>query len=281
MPPASCFFQTLTKSSMPLIDLEKLLPAVVALSKQAGARILEIYDQGFDVVQKEDNTPVTIADHAAHAIIDDGLEEIADEFPVLSEESTTIPLADRMHWETYWLVDPLDGTREFIKRNGEFSVNIALVHKHQPILGVIYAPVLEVCYYAGKGMGAFKLERAQKPKPIHVCKQRREKLIIAGSRSHQTPRFKQFLANVGPYELLPVGSSLKSCLVAEGKADIYARLGPTSEWDTAAAHCIVEEAGGHLTDTNMQTLPYNTKESLLNPPFFVFGDSHVNWSDFL
>ncbi len=266
---------------MPQIDLAKLMPAVVELSKQAGQRILDIYQQDFDVIQKQDNSPVTIADMAAHAVIDDGLEEIAAEFPVLSEESTTIPLDDRVRWETYWLVDPLDGTREFIKRNGEFTVNIALIHNHQPILGSIYVPVTDVSYYAAKGLGAYKQQQAASAEPIHVCKQRRKKLIIAGSRSHQTPELVRFLANLGDYELLSIGSSLKSCLVAEGKADIYPRLGPTSEWDTAAAHCIVEQAGGFLTDTNMQTIPYNTKESLLNPPFFVFGDSSVNWSDFL
>jgi len=266
---------------MTQINLAKLMPAVVELSKLAGARIMDIYQQDFDVIQKQDDSPVTIADMAAHAIIDDGLEEIAGEFPVLSEESTLIPFSDRMHWETYWLVDPLDGTREFIKRNGEFTVNIALIHNHQPILGSIYVPVTGISYYAADNLGAYKQEQNGDAHPIQVCKQRRDKVIIAGSRSHQTPEFAQFLENIGTHELLSIGSSLKSCLVAEGKADIYSRLGPTSEWDTAAAHCIVEQAGGFLTDTNMQTLPYNTKASLINPPFFVFGDSHVNWSDFL
>ncbi len=266
---------------MTQINLSKLLPPVVELAQLAGARIMDIYQQDFDVIQKQDNSPVTKADMAAHAIIDDGLEEIAGEFPMLSEESTTIPLDDRARWETYWLVDPLDGTREFIKRNGEFTVNIALIHKHQPILGSIYVPVTDVSYYAANDLGAYKQVRNDKAQPIQVNRQRRDKVIIAGSRSHQTPEFSRFLTNIGEHELLSIGSSLKSCLVAEGKADIYPRLGPTSEWDTAAAHCIVEQAGGFLTDTNMQTLPYNTKESLLNPPFFVFGDSRVNWSDFL
>jgi len=242
---------------------------------------MEIYQQDFDVVQKEDDSPVTIADMAAHAIIDDGLEEIAGEFPVLSEESTAIPFSDRIRWDTYWLVDPLDGTREFIKRNGEFTVNIALIHNHQPILGCIFVPATGVSYYAANDLGAYKQELNGDAQPIQICKQRRDKVIIAGSRSYQTPEISRFLANIGEHELLSIGSSLKSCLVAEGKADIYPRLGPTSEWDTAAAHCIVEQAGGFLTDTNMQTLAYNTKESLLNPPFFVFGDSRVNWSDFL
>jgi len=266
---------------MPQPDLEKMLPAVVELAKQAGERILTIYEQDFSILKKKDETPVTEADMAAHAIIDDGLEEIADEYPVLSEESTSIPFEDRARWQTYWLVDPLDGTREFIKRNGEFTVNIALIDNHQPILGAIYAPVLRTSYYAAKGLGAYKQEHDQQPERIYVKKQAREKVIVAGSRSHQSEELKRFLANLPDYELISMGSSLKSCLVAEGKADIYARLGPTSEWDTGAAHCIVEEAGGFLTETNMLTLAYNTKASLLNPHFFVFGDHQKDWAAYL
>jgi len=266
---------------MPAPDLEKLLPATVQLAKEAGERILSIYEQDFSIQHKKDQTPVTEADMAAHAVIDDGLEEIADEYPVLSEESISIPFEDRMRWETYWLTDPLDGTREFIKRNGEFTVNIALIHNHQPILGAIYAPVLKTSYFAAKGLGAYKQEAGEDAVQINVCKQARKKVLVAGSRSHASEGLKRFLNHLPDYELMSIGSSLKSCLVAEGKADIYARLGPTSEWDTAAAQCIVEEAGGHITDTNMQTLAYNTKESLLNPHFFVFGDSQINWADFL
>jgi 3'(2'), 5'-bisphosphate nucleotidase len=266
---------------MPAPDLQSILPSTIRLARQAGERIMAIYQQDFSVQRKKDESPVTEADMAAHAVIDDGLEEIADEYPVLSEESVSIPFEDRKRWETYWLVDPLDGTREFIKRNGEFTVNIALIHNHQPILGAIYAPVLGISYYAAKGAGAYKQEDGEEPVQINVSKQARKNIIVAGSRSHAGEELKQFLSNLPGYELVSMGSSLKSCLVAEGKADIYARLGPTSEWDTAAAQCIVEEAGGHITDTNMQTLTYNTKESLLNPHFFVFGDAQINWSDFL
>jgi len=266
---------------MPNYDLQQLLPGVVTVAKEAGERILEIYNRDFSVQHKKDETPVTEADMAAHAVIDDGLEEIAPEYPVLSEESASIPFEDRARWECYWLVDPLDGTREFIKQNGEFTVNIALIDNHRPVLGVIYAPVLSCCYYAAKDLGAFKQEKNHAPVPIHVQSKRGDKLIIAGSRSHRGDSLNRFLKNIGEYEIFAMGSSLKSCLVAEGKADIYPRLGPTSEWDTAAAQCIVEEAGGFITDTNMQTLPYNTKEKLLNPHFFVFGDSSVNWSDYL
>ncbi len=262
-------------------ELSKLLPGVVQLAKRAGERIMTIYNRDFSVMQKKDDSPVTEADMAAHAVIDDGLEELAGQYPVLSEESASIPFEDRSRWECYWLVDPLDGTREFIKRNGEFTVNIALVEDHRAILGVVYAPALSLCYYGAQGLGAFKQEQEQDPTPIQVQKQSRETVIIAGSRSHRGESLNRFLENIANYELLAMGSALKSCLVAEGKADIYPRLGPTSEWDTAAAQCIVEEAGGYVTDTNMQNLPYNTKESLLNPHFFVFGDSRVNWSRYL
>lgn len=263
------------------IDPKKLLPPVVELAKQAGQKIMSIYSRDFSVVQKRDDSPVTEADMAAHAIIDDGLEEIADEFPVLSEESTTIHFEDRVRWERYWLVDPLDGTREFIDRTDEFTVNIALIENHSPVLGVIYAPALNVSYYAARGFGAYKQEGDGIARRIYVQKTRRKKVIVAGSRAHRGDSLDQFLKNLGDYEFQVMGSSLKSCMVAEGRADIYPRLGPTAEWDTAAAHCLIEEAGGHITDLNMQTLAYNTKDSLLNPHFFVFGDSRVIWANYL
>ena len=262
-------------------DLKTLLDGAVTLSKQAGERIMTIYNQDFSVVRKDDNSPLTEADMAAHAVIDDGLEALTPEYPLLSEESADIPFEDRARWEYYWLVDPLDGTREFIKHNGEFTVNIALIHAHRAILGVVYAPALSLCYYAAEGLGAYKQEADKPPVPIQVQSHRRDKLIVAGSRSHRGESLDRFLEKLGDYDLLSMGSALKSCLVAEGAADIYPRLGLTSEWDTAAAHCIVTEAGGRLTNTQMQDLPYNTKESLLNPHFFVFGDNSVNWSDYL
>lgn len=262
-------------------DLQQLLPGVLAIAREAGDRIMAIYNRDFSVQHKKDETPVTEADMAAHAVIDDGLEELAPEYPVLSEESAAIPFEDRARWERYWLVDPLDGTREFIKRNGEFTVNIALIDGHKSILGVVYAPVFSTFYYAAKDLGAFRQENNQPPVAIHVQEKRRDKLIIAGSRSHRGKSLEKFLKNVGDHEIFGMGSSLKSCLVAEGKADIYPRLGPTSEWDTAAAQCVVEEAGGRITNTRMETLPYNTKDNLLNPHFFVFGDKSVDWSEYL
>src|SRR5690606_6667279 len=180
-----------------------------------------------------------------------------------------------------WLVDPLDGTREFVKRNGEFTVNIALIDDHQPILGVIIVPVTGLCYYACRGFGAFRQERGKTATRIQVRTRDMTRLVVAGSRSHAGERLAAFLDRLGGYELVSMGSSLKSCLVAEGQADLYARLGPTSEWDTAAAHCIVDEAGGRITDTGMRPLRYNTKESLLNPAFFVSGDPAHDWSKYL
>lgn len=266
---------------MPYIDPVKILPQVVELAKLAGQRIMSIYAEDFSVVRKQDDTPVTEADMAAHAVIDDGLEEIAEQYPVLSEESTSIHFEDRVRWERYWLVDPLDGTREFIDRTDQFTVNIALIDGNQSVLGAIHAPALGISYFAARGFGAYKQNGDGIARRIRVKNHRRPRIIVAGSRAHRGRSLERFLHQLGEHEFRVMGSSLKSCLVAEGQADIYPRLGPTSEWDTAAAQCIVEEAGGFITDINMQTLAYNTKDSLLNPHFFVFGDNHLNWSDFL
>jgi 3'(2'), 5'-bisphosphate nucleotidase len=262
-------------------ELIELLQPVIDLAEDAGRRILEVYNTDFDVEHKDDRTPLTEADLAAHRSIVAGLSILTPDTPILSEESATIPFDKRSSWKTYWLVDPLDGTREFIKRNGEFTVNIALIHEHEAVLGVIYTPVSGLTYYACKGNGSFKKEPGGEPHPIKVVPEKRNPLMVAGSRSHQGDSLRAFLANTGNHEIINMGSSLKSCLVAEGKVDIYPRLGPTSEWDTAAAQCIVEEAGGQLTDTSMEPLRYNTKDCLLNPYFFVFGDTSLDWSKYL
>lgn len=259
----------------------ELLHVAIDVAISAGRRILEIYERGYSVERKDDATPLTEADMAAHAIIDDGFAEHTPDLPVLSEESAHIPFEQRATWQRYWLVDPLDGTREFIKRNGEFTVNIALIDGHEAVLGVVYAPVLGVYYYACRGQGACKREGVSPPVPIHTRRRSIGPVTVAGSRSHRGDSLERFLANLGDYETVIMGSALKSCLVAEGKADVYARLGPTSEWDTAAAQCIVEEAGGRITDTAMRPLRYNTKEELLNPHFFAFGDPDVDWSQYL
>jgi 3'(2'), 5'-bisphosphate nucleotidase len=262
-------------------ELASLLEGTVAIARAAGTRIMRIYEEGFSVQDKQDHSPLTEADMAAHAVIDDGLEELAPQYPVLSEESATIAFAERASWNTYWLVDPLDGTREFVNHTPEFSVNIALIDNHEPILGVVYSPAYDLAYYAARGLGAFKQHVKEAPKQIHVAAQHRTPMIVASSRSHSSAAVQQYLAKLGEHELLIMGSALKSCLIAEGHADIYPRLGLTSEWDTAAAQCIVEEAGGLLTDLQLRPLRYNTKESLLNPHFFVFGDKSVDWRQYL
>jgi len=260
------------------VELNTLIQPVIDISAKAAQGILEIYNTRFNVEVKDDKTPLTEADMAAHDAIVAGLKKLTPEWPILSEESATIPYSTRQKWHTYWLVDPLDGTREFIKRNGEFTVNIALIRDELPVLGVIYVPVSGVVYYASKGMGAFRQSPGNAALPIHVKAARDQTLVIAGSRSHRDNSLDKFLDSIGDHEFISMGSSLKSCLVAEGSADIYPRLGPTSEWDTAAAQCIVEEAGGRITTMDMSQLRYNTKESLLNPNFLVFGDASVDWS---
>ena len=265
-----------------MIDVnDKLLNEIIALAEQAGEKILEIYETDYAIEHKEDETPLTEADMAAHHFIEAGLQALTPDIPILSEESAGIPFETRRQWQCYWLVDPLDGTREFIKRNGEFSVNIALVENGTAILGVVYAPVMRTSYYARRGGGAFKREPGREAMLMRCQNPAREKVIVAGSRSHRGASLNAFLVKLDNYEIISMGSALKSCLVAEGVVDVYPRLGPTSEWDTAAAQCVVEEAGGRLTDTNMEILRYNTKDSLLNPHFFVSGDPERDWSVYL
>ncbi len=253
------------------------------LAKLAGERIRQVYDQDFNISIKSDNTPLTTADIDAHHIIVDGLCALELNIPVLSEESSGIPFAERNDWKTYWLVDPLDGTREFIKRNGEFTVNIGLIEDGAPIVGVVYAPVMKTAYYASAGLGAWKQNDGEEAVQIHVREAPRDKVTVARSRSPVTgPDMQQFLNKLGDHNEVAMGSALKSCLVAEGIADVYARLGPTSEWDTGAAQCIVKEAGGKITDIRMRELRYNTRESLINPHFLVFGcEKDHNWSDYV
>ena len=279
--------KNLTMSHTPDLDtnnLQRLCLECVNIARDAGAAILDIYDSGFNVEEKEDKSPLTDADLASHNLILQRLTELTPDIPILSEESAKLPFAERSGWETYWLVDPLDGTREFVKRNGEFTVNIALIHKHQSIIGVINVPVLDVDYYAWENGGCYKTENKGEAKKISVKKldeSANAKLTVAGSRSHGSEMMQQYMAKLGDTETLSMGSSLKFCLVAEGRADLYPRLGLTSEWDTAAAHCIVIQAGGFITKTDMSALEYNTKDSLLNPFFFVFGDDSRDWSQYL
>lgn len=249
-----------------------------ALSRLAGQAILEIYEQDFVVEQKADQSPLTQADLASHRLVCDGLRSIDPRTPVLSEESAEIPFQERCRWQEYWLVDPLDGTKEFVNRNGEFTVNIALIRDHVPVLGVVHVPVTGHSYFGGSGLGAFLSDSENSVHRIHTRQPAAEPLVVVGSRSHANPDLERRLAALGDHELVSMGSSLKFCLVAEGKADFYPRLGPTSEWDTAAAQAVVEAAGGRVTTLDGRPLLYNTKDSLLNPEFLVFGDHGRDWA---
>lgn len=233
--------------------------------------------EDFGATTKTDNSPLTIADLRSHEIIVAGLKALAPQWPVLSEESATIPFSDRALWKTYWLVDPLDGTKEFVSRNGEFTVNIALIHDHAPVFGVVYVPVLETSYMGGKGQGAFKQIGTAGWVKIQPTIPANTPPRVIGSRSHRGELVDAYLARLGVHELVSMGSSLKFCLVAEGHADLYPRLGPTSEWDTAAAQAVVEGAGGVVCMLDGSPLRYNTKADVLNPHFFVYADSTRKW----
>jgi 3'(2'), 5'-bisphosphate nucleotidase len=260
-----------------LRDPESLLPDVLRLVEVAGHAILEVYASAHDVSYKADDSPITRADRAAHDILSAGLRRLAPEIPVLSEESAEEHApAVRHGWQDFWLVDPLDGTREFINRNGEFTVNVALVRSHRPVLGVVAAPVLGTVYYGVEGVGAFVVREGAAATPIRV-RRAGDPVVIVGSRSHRGDSLDEALVRIGPHELRPMGSSLKFCLVAEGNADFYPRLGPTCEWDTAAAQAVVEAAGGCVTTLDGQPLRYNERDTLLNPHFLAYGDPGREW----
>ena len=250
--------------------LSELLPEMVALAKRAGDAIMAVYLSGnVGETSKTDNSPLTLADLASHRVIVEGLDKLTPDIPVLSEEAADISYAVRGGWQRFWLVDPLGGTKEFIKRNGEFTVNIALVDNGVPVSGVVYAPVLDVCYYAARDSGAFvqhgtsaaQLIRTEPPNAYEPIK-------VVASRSHSDARTAALLERLGEHRCISMGSSLKLCLVAEGKAHFYPRLGPTMEWDTAAAHAVVIAAGGTVCDSIGMELRYN-KPDLHNPEFFV------------
>ena len=249
-----------------------MLEDVKKIARDAGAAIMDVYESDdFNVQQKGDDSPLTKADLAAHKVICEGLRALETQYPVISEESSDISWEQRKHWCRYWLVDPLDGTKEFIKRNGEFTVNIALIEKGVPVMGVVYAPVLDAMYTGERDQGAFLND-----KPIKVAAEAQATLRVVGSRSHPSQDTTDWLDALGkPYEMVPMGSSLKICLVAEGEADIYPRLGPTCEWDTAAAHAVLSAAGGDITTINGDPLLYNQKDDYLNPHFIARPQSHI------
>ena len=277
---------------MDTIQYDKLILTTILAAKRAGEAILEVYDSDFAVEQKDDKSPLTLADKRSHEIIEKVLEQTItvnnSTVPILSEEGKEIPYDERIKWEYFWLVDPLDGTKEFIKRNGEFTVNIALIHKHKPVLGIIYIPVKDVFYFATINFGAYKLENSgiltenlsieeliDKSQKLPLNSNDKTTLTVIGSRSHTSEEFTEFVKQLNQkhenVEFISSGSSLKLCLVAEGKADVYPRFGPTMEWDTAAGQAIVEQAKCTVmeAETN-EPLNYN-KSNLLNPFFIVSG----------
>ena len=251
------------------MEKESLINEVAAIAQNAGDAIMEIYQKDFDVEFKEDESPVTTADIKSHEVICAGLEKLALGWPLLSEESAATPWEERKQWKRYWLIDPLDGTKEFIKKNGEFTVNIALIEDGVATLGVVYAPALDTTYMAAEGVGSFKEHDGKKSELTLQRKPGKGLVRVVGSRSHSSPEFEEYIQRFETIEIVSKGSSLKFCLVAEGAADIYPRLGLTSEWDTAAGQAVAEIAGARVTQIDGSPLQYNTKESLLNPFFIV------------
>ncbi len=261
------------------VELAQLGRAVSDIARRAGAAILEVYEgePRKGAAEKGDGSPLTLADLRAHDVIVHALRALTPQVPVLSEEDAHVPWVTRSTWARHWLVDPLDGTREFLARNGEFTVNIALVVDHRPVLGVVYVPVGDVLYMGTTGSGATRTRGAAGPESIAVAPRAAVPVRVVGSRSHGVGSLDAFLAALGPHELQSIGSSLKLCRVAEGAADLYPRLGPTSEWDTAAAHAVVIAAGGQVVKLDGSPLAYNAKAELLNPHFLVYADASRDW----
>ena len=259
------------------MDLKTLVEPLVAMARDAGDAILEVYATDFDVQNKADESPLTQADLASHNVIAAGLQALTPDIPVISEESGLPDYDVRRKWPEYWLIDPLDGTKEFVNRNGEFTVNIAFIRGNRPLLGVVHVPVLDKTYVGCDGEGASLREAGQAPRPIQVSSSSSEPVRVVGSRSHRGASLDAYLEKLGDYDMVPMGSSLKFCVVAEGGADIYPRLGPTSEWDTAAAQAVVEQAGGAVLELSGTPLAYNAKEEILNPHFLVAGPRNRDW----
>ena len=273
-----------------MLDLQ-LLNAVNEIAIAAGSEILDVYNSGqaIDVSKKQDDSPLTDADRRAHLLIVDRLSSLTPDIPLLSEESDAIDYELRKSWQRYWLVDPLDGTKEFINRNGEFTVNIALIENGQSVAGVVYVPVSGISYFGGIGMGAWKQDANQQDSKAQsiVSRPMRESfgVRIVASRRHLGEQLNALVGKIenhfGKATLLSMGSSLKMCLLAEGSADIYPRMAPTCEWDTAAAHGILSAAGGEIVDLQFRPLRYNSKPELLNPFFIALADRTYPWQQLL
>jgi 3'(2'), 5'-bisphosphate nucleotidase len=255
-------------------NLPALAEALRPTIERAGAAIMQIYEGAFTVELKHDDSPLTLADLESQRIILEGLSELTPDIPVLSEESANAPWAERKSWRELWVVDPLDGTREFVKRNGEFTINIALVVDHEPLLGLVSAPARGLFYWGAAGVGAFSQHCGAARQRIQVAPVHHPVRVV-GSRSHASPATAAYLARLGPHVMSGIGSSLKFCLLAEGKAELYARFGPTSEWDTAAGQALLEAAGGHVTRLDGHRLRYNCRETLLNGDFLAFSHASV------
>ncbi len=260
-----------------LPDPAALIAPVSAIARRAAAAILEVYardDAG--ATRKADDSPLTQADLASHHLIVEALQRLTPDIPVLSEESAAVAVEERLRWPRCWLVDPLDGTKEFLARNGEFTINIALIAGHQPVLGVVGVPVRDVVYAGAPGAGATRSDGGGPPRRI-ATRPSPDRPRVVGSRSHRGRSLDALLERLGPHELVAVGSALKFCIVAEGQADFYPRLGPTSEWDTAAAHAVLVAAGGAVVTLRGEPLTYNARPDLLNPSFLAYGDPTRAW----
>ncbi len=267
----------MTETTIETTDSTTLLEEAARIARRAGDAMLEIYHEAdHGVTTKSDDSPLTRADLASHRIIAASLQELTPEIPLLSEEGAGSDYRHRRDWQRFWLVDPLDGTKEFIRRNGEFTVNIALVTGGVPVLGIVYVPVRERMFSGAAGLGAWRRDGDGEPRPIRATGTADGGLRVAASRSHAGPHLAAFLERLPEHQLVSMGSSLKLCLVAEGRADLYPRLGPTMEWDTAAAHAVVSAAGGRVLDFEGRPLRYN-KPDLHNPYFIVLGEKPVPW----
>ena len=262
-------------------DLKELATQARHIAEQAGHAILEFFaDKDFEQFSKSDESPVTSADFAANDVVINALKKLTPDIPIMSEESEGLQLSDRQSWSEYWLVDPLDGTQEFVAGRPDFAVNIALISNNQPVLGVIHAPVTEEFYWAAKGLGAYKIKKGVQTRlEGNRIDPSKPHLVVAISRVQTLETITKYIKPGISLQFISLGScALKSCLVAEGKADIYIRVGPTGEWDTGAPQIIVEEAGGLIMDSEFEPLSYNKRESFMNPDFFVGSDRELDWS---
>lgn len=260
-----------------MLDYSKYIEDLIKIVKHAGEIILEIYavSHQFKVQTKADDSPVTQADLLANEWITKQLKQLTPDIPIMSEEGRIDSFAQRKHWQYYWSVDPLDGTREFLSHSGEFTVNIALIKNHLPVLGIIYVPVVDECYFAFESAGAYKLDLQNQRVRIQTRKWPREQFKVLGSRGMHEERLQQRIGHLGDYKLVKMSSAWKFALIAEGRADFYPRMGDTCEWDTAAGQCILSEAGGALVDLNGEPLMYNSGQSVINSSFLAVGDKEL------